>query len=146
MGAERFLTEFDLPIKIKSSPAGIDDAFDAAVLSAQYDHGHAGYTGTIAEKTGWRWACKLPAGVSSEDAMDVLEHLVDHQADAQVALPTPRHPRLTDEIFGAVCELLGGRRDGIVDAYQDKWGPAVCFEVEVPGPDRRFAFMGWASS
>lgn len=27
------------------------DAFKTAVKQAQYDHGHAGYTGTIAEKT-----------------------------------------------------------------------------------------------
>lgn len=29
------------------------DAFDAAVEQARYDHGHAGYTGTIAEKPGF---------------------------------------------------------------------------------------------
>ena len=145
MGAEQFLIEFDSPIKVKSSAVSIDDAFDSAVKSAQYDHGHAGYTGTIAEKSGWRWAGKLPDGISSEDAMAVLDHLVEvdrHPAGAQVALPS----ELTDEIFGAVCELLGGRRDEIVDVYNDKWGPAVCFEVTVPGPDRRFTFMGWASA
>lgn len=28
-------------------------AFNALVAQAQYEHGHAGYTGTIAEKTSW---------------------------------------------------------------------------------------------
>lgn len=30
-----------------------EEAFWAAVGDAQYDHGHSGYTGTIAEKTGF---------------------------------------------------------------------------------------------
>ena len=29
------------------------EAFDSAVQEAQYDHGHSGYTGTIAEKDGF---------------------------------------------------------------------------------------------
>ena len=42
MGAERFRTE------AKGKTAQV--AFQDAVEKAQYEHGHAGYTGTIAEK------------------------------------------------------------------------------------------------
>lgn len=33
--------------------ATVQEAFDAAVKQAQYDHGHSGYTGTIAECDGF---------------------------------------------------------------------------------------------
>lgn len=42
MGAEYFET--------RSKGKTVEAAFKAAVKKAQYDHGHAGYTGTIAEK------------------------------------------------------------------------------------------------
>jgi len=42
MGAEAFYR--------KSSGKSPDEAFGNAVRQAQYDHGHSGYTGTIAEK------------------------------------------------------------------------------------------------
>lgn len=42
MGAESFTN--------RSKGATADEAFKAIVEQAAYDHGHAGYTGTIAEK------------------------------------------------------------------------------------------------
>lgn len=46
MGANTFLTE------ARGSTA--QEAFDSAVAAAQYDHGHSGYTGTIAEKSSFK--------------------------------------------------------------------------------------------
>jgi hypothetical protein len=38
------------PVTTEARGATAKDAFDSAVREAQYDYGHAGYTGTIAEK------------------------------------------------------------------------------------------------
>lgn len=43
MGAEEFI--------VVSKGKTAKEAFDNAVKKAQYDHGHAGYSGTIAEKS-----------------------------------------------------------------------------------------------
>jgi hypothetical protein len=43
MGAEQF--------KDATFGATVKEAFDSAVTSARYDYGHAGYTGTLAEKS-----------------------------------------------------------------------------------------------
>ena len=45
MGGDVFYTE--------SEGTNIDEAFRKAVEQAEWEHGHAGYTGTIAEKTGF---------------------------------------------------------------------------------------------
>jgi hypothetical protein len=46
MGATEFFTH----IKDHGKPATAAEAFEVAVYSALYDHGHSGYSGTIAEK------------------------------------------------------------------------------------------------
>ena len=56
MGAEFFKTL----VKGQDSP---DEAFKYAVAQAEYDHGHSGYTGTIAEKDTY----KVIKTVSSEE-------------------------------------------------------------------------------
>lgn len=45
MGAEYF--------QVKATGATIDEAFRKAVDEARYNYGHAGYTGTIAEKSSY---------------------------------------------------------------------------------------------
>ena len=58
MGATTFFT-------MESREKHPDTAFAAAKKQAQYDHGHAGYTGTIAEKTSFtiiKEAYQLPTG------------------------------------------------------------------------------------
>jgi hypothetical protein len=48
MGAELFFT--------KAYGASPKEAFDNAVKEAQYNHGHSGYTGSIAEKNSYNMA------------------------------------------------------------------------------------------
>lgn len=48
MGAETFYT--------KSQASSPKLAFDKAIKKALYDHGHSGYTGTIAEKDSYQMA------------------------------------------------------------------------------------------
>ena len=66
MGADFFEAEVE----------GIEDAYTAfrqAVEKAQYDHGHAGYTGTIAEKDDFTILYDVPAIAAS----DPYRYLVD---------------------------------------------------------------------
>lgn len=61
MGAEVFTTY------AKGTTA--KEAFDAAVEQAQYDYGHAGYTGTIAEKAGWVMVADAPMTAEAAGAL-----------------------------------------------------------------------------
>lgn len=73
------------------------EAFDNAVKQAQYDYGHAGYTGTIAEKDGYFPVFTVP-----------MEH------DAAVAhaekMMNDDHPDITDKWGPAGCiPIVGGK-------------------------------------
>ena len=51
------------------SSSGARDAFNKAVERAMWEHGHGGYTGTIAEKHGYVMLT-VPKGESVEDFID----------------------------------------------------------------------------
>jgi hypothetical protein len=117
--------------------ADAETVFRALVKSAAYEHGHGGYTGTIAEKTKMRMVTP-PAGITDEKA-------IIRWADSLLKGETDEDGEGTGE-FGWV---------------QDKWGPAACVELPAaptpkltaarkkagkPAPaTRRFYFFGWAS-
>lgn len=79
------------------------EAFVAAKTEARYEHGHGGYTGTIAEKDRYVMIT-MPAGFTEgtredkliEDAYDYAEQLLDSD-DKRIS---------------------------------DKWGPAGCIKVD----------------
>lgn len=108
MGAEQFIT--------KSNGKTAREAFDAAVKQAQHDYGHAGYTGTIAEKDTFV-ELKVPEGMTPKVFVYDVLHGVS-QAD------TPPEVEKAKE------------------AVDDKWGPAGCVKA---GEDEWY-FFGYASS
>lgn len=65
------------------------DAFAEVVADAQYQHGHGGYTGTIAEKHEFVLIGEV---TSKEEAMDLAEKLIDK-----------RDPRIDDKWGPAGC-------------------------------------------
>lgn len=67
MGATNFYC------KHKGSTAA--EAFSEAVKEAKWENGHAGYTGTIAEKTRFSMASDKP--LSIEDANDLANSLIN---------------------------------------------------------------------
>lgn len=69
MGAETFTT--------LGRGNNVADAFVAAHTQAQYDYGHAGYTGTIAEKFEYHVISKDP--LPPDDAFALAEKLIDKQ-------------------------------------------------------------------
>lgn len=139
-------------------------AFDQAVSDARYDHGHAGYTGTIAEKPGFVLAGRMPEGTAVNDLVEVLadwdddaegytvtvystEHRTDYLGNTlTVQVPSREwregpHPALT-----AFIAQHGQRKaDELAAAYNDKWGPALCFDMGVHDGQHHWLFMGWAS-
>jgi len=72
MGADTFITT------ARGSDAR--DAFNAAVQEAQYDHGHAGYTGTIAEKHDFT-VIPLPYGREPYEYAEDLIYESDRRID-----------------------------------------------------------------
>jgi hypothetical protein len=96
MGAYTFTT------KAKGKTAR--EAFDAAVRQAEWDHGHAGYTGTIAEKSEF---VLIPIPDDAEP-WDFVEGLME--AD---------DPRIRDKWGPAGCVLLSKRSSGLSD--EDEW-------------------------
>ena len=67
MGAEQF--------KTVAHGATVKEAFDYAVNEAQYDYGHAGYTGTIAEKDEYT-VISDTAGKSRDEANELADKLL----------------------------------------------------------------------
>lgn len=72
MGSETFCT------KAKGKTA--KEAFQSAVDDARYNHGHAGYTGTIAEKNDYTMI-PLPAGAIPKEEANRLINACDPRID-----------------------------------------------------------------
>lgn len=94
MGAETFVVE--------ATGKSAKEAFNKAVDDAQYNYGHAGYTGTIAEKNDFIMLTPSPA---------LLETLIEPGADFRFNYSTE----------GELGELW--------EAVDDKWGPAGCIAL-----------------
>ncbi len=135
MGAEVFWCE--------NSGKNAEEAFDKAVEDACYYHGHGGYTGTIAEKGGFR-VFEAPKGMSAEKFMQLIENASCDQFEGV----SPEHKQL---VINAAA------------IFDDKWGPAVCVPLagkelaeakkkyceanHIKRTSRKFfLFGGWASS
>jgi hypothetical protein len=88
----------------------VKDAFNNAIDQARHDYGHAGYTGTIAEKHSFVMSSK-PKTIKTDKWID---HLDNFMYDESV---TPPMSKYTSYI----------RSD--VNVYDDKWGPALAFEL-----------------
>lgn len=67
MGATEFFTD--------TTKGTVGEAFAAAVAQAHYDYGHAGYTGSIAEKDGWVVITTTP--MTHKAAHELADQLMD---------------------------------------------------------------------
>jgi len=150
------------------------DAFRDAVHQAQWEHGHGGYTGTIAEKHDFvmlpkpdtRLSIRDLAGcsINNEEHYWVWRRLKEHE-DAKDFDRTTSCMNRDGEWYTQVAErkkLPEKLVPWIRKAHQavdNKWGPAGC--VEITGKDAQefrkregykgkqgkvFLFFGWASS
>ncbi len=122
MGAEAFESHAD--------GATVAKAFDTAVTDAQYDYGHAGYTGTIAEKQGY-YVIQLPLNYTHDDLIDGMERAA-----------------YGDEITPAWAAFIKAQgtqaAERAASIYNDKWGQ--CIAMRMQGHPNRWCFAGYASS
>lgn len=92
------------------------EAFDSAVRDAQYESGHGGYSGTVAEKNGsgfisFGWA------KTRKSARRIVEQILGADYDYDADDPVLRLPE----------HLEPKRRQ--IEEVQDKWGPAGILRV-----------------
>jgi len=120
MGAEAFHASLDAENEVS--------AFEAAVQQAEYDYGHAGYTGTIAEKGGHLTFAMLP-GVNVDEVIDLCEK-GSWGDDA---------PQVREKLGRMMVDPR--RVTSLIETYDDKWGAAVCIKDD----DGVFHFFGYAS-
>lgn len=106
--------------------ATAQEAYDAAKDSAYWESGHGGYTGTIAEKSGFVFCGPFP------DTFESTWQFSSALCDAGFS-EEPKDPRL--------IAAFGPKLEQIVRTYDDKWGPACCFKLS----DDEWLFCGWAS-
>ena len=125
MGAEAFVT-------VSQLCRTADEAYREVLRDARWEHGHGGYTGTIAEKSGF-YLIPTPHGMrpgTLEDMVWQLFHRYDEKAH--------KHWRknLSEDIYKT-----------IVDAWdEDKRGPAACMKVTGRQGRNKYMFFGMASS
>ncbi len=135
MGATIFET-----IATGADPAA---AYAEAVRRARYDSGHAGYTGTVAEKDGFVFFGRLPAHL---DVASLAQLCLDAEGAFAVA---PYGTAAEEASTAALAELdrsFAGRGRELAKVYGGTWGPAVCVELApADGLVRVFGFLGWAS-
>lgn len=145
------------------------DAFSNAVEDARYRHGHEGYTGTIAEKSGFHLVDLKALGMTRarfDKAMAAADAYLFADADMfeyqRANKATVRKAETARKRARAKLERIAGNNTSAIlslaKQYDDKWGPALC--VEVTGKAARewkaqrglarkrvrvFDFFGWAS-
>ncbi len=150
MGAEQF--------EVEANGKDMKEAFQFAVDTAFYDYGHAGYTGTIAEKSD-AYLIPTPAGVLAQDVKKMIEtaqgwnnvpHTWPNQTPEQKAKQEEYHSA-SKEAFKQVVKWYGeAEATKIIEKSDGKWEDAVAIELtddEHPKDGERwFLFFGWASS
>lgn len=122
------------------------DAFNTACRDAAYEHGHGGYTGTIAEKSSFRLV-DLPKGMNAGDFVtavsqvfrspyhgetetELLERFTSRKKDWVEWRKKPYGAHLTKvwRKFSANPSWVALARS-TYPTWDDKWGPAVAVEV-----------------
>ena len=106
-------------------------AFDKVVEQAQWEHGHGGYSGTIAEKRSIVLFPR-PKGMRAKTVVDAV-HVIsrigfDDDGNAETATVQAKYPKLD------IAWMF--------EVYDDKWGPSLAIELA----KGEYLFAGWASS
>ena len=108
-----------------------DAAFKKLVEQAQWENGHGGYSGTIAEKRSIAEFSR-PKGMRRATVIEAVRALRrimhDDDGDPKTAPVQAKYPKLP---IGAMFEV-----------YDDKWGPALAIQLR----KGEYLFAGFASS
>lgn len=119
-----------------------DEAFRLAKDEACYQFGHAGYTGTIAEKNEFT-VVDLPKDMEISTAIELMdEYHMRECEERSCASGTVRELRRDHIPLPEEHHPLLKKMSGI---FNNKWGPALCIKTEVDGKTA-WLFCGLASS
>jgi len=103
----------------------VGDAMFAAVGEAQWEHGHGGYTGTIAEKGDWV-EFDLPPRVTAAKVLHLL-YVATYPATTAASRKQDRTER---RAWDGLVAIFGEREAlRLLELFNDKWGPAVALPV-----------------
>ena len=100
------------------------DAFSSAYDKAQWDHGHGGYTGTIAEKDSFV-EFPRPKGVRMRTVIKIVHNMT--WDDERIIKLEKKYPKFPVRQMARV--------------WDDKWGPSACMELQ----SKTYIFFGMAS-
>jgi hypothetical protein len=100
-------------------------AFDKLVEKAQWENGHGGYSGTIAEKRSMV-EFQRPKGMRAKTVVQAINDL--GRFDIELFKVQAKYPKLP---IAAMYEV-----------YEDKWGPSLAIELA----KGEYLFAGFASS
>ena len=102
------------------------EAFESAVTNAQWNHGHGGYTGTIAEKNSFV-LFQRPKGVRLTTVKKVIHDMAASWDEKEITKLEKKYPKFP------VRQM--------VQVWDDKWGPSACMELK----PKTYIFFGMAS-
>ena len=112
-------------------------AFHAAVEEAQYEYGHGGYTGTIAEMHEFV-VVTPPANVDAR----LLAQFI-HESDYKLISRKPEGLSATEQVFyDSLPDGFKPKLRHLAEVHSDKWGPCLAIKIA----PKWWAFFGWASS
>jgi hypothetical protein len=141
----------------------IAEAYEKQVTSDRYNFGHAGYTGTLAEKDGFVLIDRPPritAGRMMDTITDATQWLfwldTDEKYRHAYAKPKARCRQAWQRLQQWQTQQVGwGDARRICEIYDDKWGPALAVEQSpaekkerwkgLPRGTKTFLFFGMAS-
>ncbi len=106
-------------------------AFKKLVEQAQWEYGHRGYTGTIAEKGEFTEFIR-PKGMRRATVLKMIDQLEGIHED-NYGLPDVEPVQALYPKFNI---------QKMYHLYHDKWGPALCISLS----DTEYLFTGYASS
>lgn len=114
MGSTTFHTRVQVPKTTSDA-----DAFRIARDGAKHEHGHGGYTGTLAEKSSFDMIARVKSARNAEVIADALLH---------------------EDTNGISCYRQEAR-----DCVDDKWGPAGALRYPIDAATDGVLFFGYAS-
>jgi len=108
-----------------------DIAFKKVTENARHNHGHGGYSGTIAEKRSMV-EFPRPKGMRAKTIVDAVHAIsrigFDDDGNPKTAKVQAKYPKLP------ISKMF--------EVYRDKWGPSLAIELA----KGEYLFAGWASS
>ena len=106
-------------------------AFDKVAENARHNHGHSGYSGTIAEKYSMV-EFPRPKGMRRATVIQLIRDL------SRIGFDDDGNP-MTDAVQAKYPKLRIG---AMSEVYEDKWGPSLAIELS----KGEYLFAGFASS